>query len=228
MSKSVGQLCRMVKSSAVKLARIPDDPAVQNRQFIYAIEAEEQTPGTESSSQAIQQYVERLLPLQTYARELSLLGLAGRSFTAETYAQVLRNWLGLDVEILRPAANAGDAGNIGTTAYDIEGELVTIRVPLRLGWWLYQYTLHHELGHVAAGHPLPVRSPNNGTIESFKVPDRRLARQAPVAGPPTTTLSNDTRLLIYEAEAELRAKRGMLAGSLGPTVVQTGNLSQVQ
>ena len=168
-------------------------------------------------------YVETILPLDIYARELSLLKLAGTKFTAEVYAELLEKHLHIDIDIERSSPGNLPEGQLGSTRYDVEGARVHIKVARRLGWWMYQYTLFHELGHVAAGHPLPSRGPD-GYIVSFKKPPVRLASRRPV----DANLSFETRLAIYEEEAELRARYGMLTGQLGKAVVQTGNLAQVR
>lgn len=175
----------------------------------------------------IDQYVQKAVTLETYARELSILGLAGWSFTGEIYAETLAEYLGLEIEVVRTPHAEGGLRTLGTTRYDVEAGSVSVAVPLRLRWWIYQYVLYHELGHVAAGHPLPVRT-EDGTVTGFKAPGRWIARSSPVTGPAAEGLSHETRLALYEAEAELRARRGMLAGSLGRTLLQTGNLTQVR
>lgn len=209
------------------LVRGTGDSLAPEARLLRTIEDAEDHEATGVSDNAVNEYAEQILSLEEYARELALLGLTGRGFTAEMYAEALGERLGLDVRIVRSSIQHVDIRELGATNYDTENGLVTVSVPLRLGWWLYQYALHHELGHVAAGHPLPVRA-HHGQITGFKEPTKRLARKGPVARASGTMLSANTRLRLYEAEAELRARRGMLAGSLGSTVVQTGSLSQVR
>lgn len=230
MSSSVSRLCRDLGGWAAKLARGSGASFAHDPDLLQAIGDAEETENTRARDKALKDYAERVVSLQDYARELSLLGLTGRSFTAEMYAEALEQHLGLRISITRTPNNAGndaDIRKLGATSYDVENGLVAISVPLRLGWWLYQYALHHELGHVAAGHPLPIRS-QDGEIAGFKEPANRIGRRPPAARASATKLPNGMRLRLVEAEAELRARRGMLAGSLGSTVVQTGSLTQVR
>lgn len=227
MSNFVLRLCTNLGGYARRLVQRQSGSVARDLNLLQAIEDAEGTDAAGPSDQSVKDYAERVLSLQEHARELSLLGLTGRNFTAEIYADALGEHLGLDIRIVRASIYDADIRNLGTTTYDIENGLVTISVTLRLGWWLYQYALHHELGHVAAGHPLPIRA-RNGEITGFKEPTRRIARRPPVTRASATSLSKNSRLRLYEAEAELRARRGMLAGSLGSTVVQTSILTQVR
>lgn len=170
-------------------------------------------------------FVAGLIPYEQYMRELVLLGLKGVPFTGDAYSEALADKLDLRIRILRPTNVALERRRLGrTTRHADSRDLLTIEIPVRLGrGWLYNYTLLHELGHVAAGHPpLPPDLPAEA-LTDLEPPDERLARKVPLtSGLPKGALGD-----LYEAEAELRAQHGMLAGSLGQLALGTERLNQV-
>ena len=65
--------------------------------------------------------------------------------------------------------------------------------------------VYHELGHLAAGHPLACYGPDGTASGRKTVLSKRLARRVPAASPIT-----------MEREARLREDYAMTAGALGP------------
>jgi hypothetical protein len=169
-------------------------------------------------------FVASLIPYEEYVRELALLGLKGTPFTGDAYSEALANKLDVRIRILRPTNVALERRQLGRTTRHPDSGDVTVEIPVRLGrGWLYNYTLLHELGHVAAGHPPLPPDLDEATLADLEPPDERLARKAPLtSGLPKGALGD-----LYEAEAELRAQHGMLAGSLGELALGTERLNQV-
>ena len=172
----------------------------------------------------VSEAVAGLVPYEEYVRELSLLGLKGVPFTGDVYSEALATKLGVLIRTVRPTNVAMDRRELGRATWTAKPPELLVEVPVRLGrGWLYQYTLLHEMGHIAAGHsPLPVDLPDDAPV-ALDPPPKRLARKPPLTqGLPKGALRD-----LYEAEAELRAQHGMLAGSLGELSLGTERLNQV-
>lgn len=163
-------------------------------------------------------------PRGEFARELGVLGLQGQSHTAEIYASALSSYLGKEICIVRIPAFDSDLGELGRTLYLKRESRIKIEVSLRVSWWLYQYTLLHELGHIAAGHPPAIFDKETGDLSGFGEPPAKwLASQPPL----TEVLPPAALLDLYEAEAELRAEHALLMGAGGRTILQTDSLVQL-
>jgi hypothetical protein len=152
-----------------------------------------------------------LLTPQQFQAELALLGLSGREFGPRDYAKALGKYLGIKIaicvlpderypEVTRMMARAGKVAEL---SYSIEPPSAVLLVPSSLPPIVRTLAIYHELGHVAAGHPLDVWE--SGTKTGRKqFPERRLARRLPVADD-----------VFREQEADLRATYALLAGCLG-------------
>lgn len=174
---------------------------------------------------ACRDFAAQALPYEEYIRELAMLGLRGRPHAGEDYRAALEAYLGLRIAIVRPPNVAFGANSrvLGRTSYGPGLREVTVEIPRRLSWWLYQYTLLHELGHVAAGHPPCSPNEHTGEIALGNPPPERLARKHPL----TKGLAAEAFKDLYEAEAELRVEHAFLAGALGQGALATDKLTQV-
>ena len=153
-----------------------------------------------------------LLSPEEFQAELAILGLSGREFGPREYAEILGEKLEMDIticvladehypELTRKMARAGKVAELSYSE-DLLGAVIL--VPSSLPPIVRTLSVYHELGHVAAGHPVEVweGDAKTGRLEHV---GRRLARRPPV---------EDRRLC--EQEADLRAVYSLLAGSLGP------------
>ncbi len=104
-------------------------------------------------------------------------------------------------ELTRKMARAGKVAELSYSK-DLLGAVIL--VPSSLPPIVCTLAVYHELGHVAAGHPVEVWEGGTKTGRLEQV-NRRLARRPPL---------EDRRLC--EQEADLRAVYSLLAGSLGP------------
>jgi hypothetical protein len=152
-----------------------------------------------------------LLSPEDFQAELALLGLSGREFGTREYAEILGETLEMEIticvlpddhypELTRKMARAGKLAEL---TYSTNPLGAVILVPSSLPPIVRTLSVYHELGHVAAGHPVEVWEGGAKTGRLEHVP-RRLARRPPV---------EDRRLC--EQEADLRAVYSLLAGSLG-------------
>ena len=168
------------------------------------------------------------LSYEEFVMELSLLHLRDRPYSCHDYARNLSQYLGRSIEIsvlsnaefARPQQDiiGDDGSSFGRLVLIQDRDDLYIEVPCSLSPWLLQYTVFHELGHLAAGHP-------PRTADGVRLPPsgRQLARRPPlVSGLPQKALED-----LYEAEADLRAEYAIITGSLGPIAVQTARLSQI-
>jgi hypothetical protein len=152
-----------------------------------------------------------LLSPEEFQAELALLGLSGREFGPREYAEILGEKLEMQIticvlpedhypELTHKMARAGKVAELSYTE-DFMGAVILM--PSSLPAIVRTLSVYHELGHVAAGHPVEVWEGGAKTGRLEHVP-RRLARRPPV---------EDRRLC--EQEADLRAVYSLLAGSLG-------------
>ena len=152
-----------------------------------------------------------LLSPEEFQAELALLGLSGREFGPREYAEILGEKLGIEITICvlpddhypELTLEMARAGKVAELSYSEDLLGATILVPSSLPSIVRTLSVYHELGHVAAGHPLEVWEGGTRTNRLERVP-RRLARRPPV---------EDRGLC--EQEADLRAVYSLLAGSLG-------------
>lgn len=164
------------------------------------------------------------LSYNEFAAELVVLGLAGVTFGPDEYAQALARYIGaridvvdlndLDYPLLRRALVS--LGISGGLFYEPDARRIWIIVPSSLGERERTKLIYHELAHLAAGHPMrqehvlradprPARQP-----EPLWEPDfRRLSQRLPPEEP-----------ALSEAEADLRARYALRAGSYGPAIYE--------
>lgn len=194
--------------------------------------------GEEERRAALEALAARRLPFEEYVLELAMLGLRGRRHSTGEYAAAIGARLRKSVEIAvlseaefeLGARGAADVdGSFGRLVFAPEGDEVRVEVPAGLSPWLHQFTVAHELGHLAAAHPPRVQASPSGAVRRTGVAGwadvwpRRLARKPPlVSGLPPEALDG-----LYEAEADLRAQYAIITGALGPVTVQTSRLSQI-
>ncbi len=191
-------------------------------------------PSAEAEMQQItdiEEFVERLIPYEELVRELAVLRLLGTSYTADDYAAALEEPLGMKIRIKRFEEVRASSG-VASVDYDEEAATATIWVPKRLSWWLAQYAIFHELGHLAAGHPyIPVFAETGEEGDPYYPTGRRLARK----GPPkyrdlpnriAKNISPDELGRIHQAEAELRAQHNMLTSQLGEQAIEVDRINQ--
>ena len=158
-----------------------------------------------------------------FQEELIVLGLSGRTFGPGDYGSALSDFLGIsisvhvipDLEHPELARQLALSGRLGEIRYSDKLRLATILVPESLPPLIFDLTVFHELGHLAAGDLLIAQAPDNTTdtddksrTEGFPtLPARqgkRVARGLPFAAE-----------AIREHEANLRAAYAFFAGRLG-------------
>jgi hypothetical protein len=159
-----------------------------------------------------------------FLEELERLGLKGKCFGPSEYAHALAAYLGVqirieivdDAEDPQSARGFAEAGHTACVWYDERSGVARIFVPGSLPPLEMTAAVYHELGHLAAGHPLECYGPD-GTASGYKKAlPRRLARRAPAG-----------RTVTIEREARLREDYAMTAGALGPLCLQDESLGQL-
>lgn len=160
---------------------------------------------------------------EEFQEELTVLGLSGRRFGPEEYRSALSSFLGISisVHVIRDAHHPELArrlalsGRLGEVRYSSDLSLAAVLVPESLPPLVFDLTVFHELGHLAAGDLLTFQSPEEVTASTEDVSGgplrttpvrqgRRLARGLPFA-------TESAR----EHEANLRASYAFVAGCLG-------------
>jgi hypothetical protein len=174
----------------------------------------------------VQSQTHRSRPLLTAAEfqeELAILGLSGRRFEPEDYADALGDYLDISIAIhVIPDAwypelsrRLAISGRLGELRYSEQLTLAAIFVPGSLPPLVLTLTILHELGHLAAGDLLiESHEGDRGTYhwhveqEKFATSStkkgKKLARGLPFAEEP-----------LREREANLRASYALFAGCLG-------------
>jgi hypothetical protein len=159
------------------------------------------------------------LTQEQFQEELVVLGLSDQAFGPSEYADALGRHLGVTIAIdVVPDAEhpllsreLARKGITGETRYRADLARAQVIVPGSLPPLALNFTLLHELGHLAAGDlfidpdqpgPQGVRASALPTLETPN--GRRLARGLPFA-----------RALDREHEANLRAGYAFVAGCLG-------------
>lgn len=159
------------------------------------------------------------LTQEQFQEELVVLGLSDRPFGPREYADALERHLDVTIAIdVVPDAEhpllsreLARKGITGETRYRADLARAQIMVPGSLPPLALNFTLLHELGHLAAGDllirphrpgPEPIRTSAPPTLEVLN--GRRLAHGLPFA-----------RALDREHEANLRAGYAFVAGCLG-------------
>ncbi len=166
----------------------------------------------------------RLVTFSAFLEELEILGLKGRCFGPSEYAHALAAYLDIqigievvdDAEDPRSARGFVEAGYTACLWYDERSGLARIFVLGSLPALEITAAVYHELGHLAAGHPLAYYSPDGAASGRRKALSRRLARKMPAARP-----------VVMEKEARLREDYAVTAGALGPLCLEGESLGQI-
>ena len=210
------------------------DPRRADESLLARVMGEYKSGSVESYARAVDTMAAQRLSFEEYVLELALLGLHGRTHTPDQYAAALgkRLRLGIRISVLSNAEfirGSGDAvvsgGSLGRLIRIPNMQDVSVEVPTGLSPWLHQFTIAHELGHLAAAHPAPITVEGGELTAHFAIqpPRRRLARKPPLtSGLPPQILED-----LYEAEADLRAQYTIVTASLGPVAVGTSRLTQI-
>ena len=159
-----------------------------------------------------------LLTAAEFQEELAILGLSGRRFEPEDYADALGDYLGISIAVhVIPdswypelSRRLAISGRLGELRYAEQSNMAAIFVPGSLPPLVLTLTILHELGHLAAGDLLIEPDEVDQNAEEVKfttLPLRKgkqLARGDPFAGES-----------LREREANLRASYALFAGCLG-------------
>jgi len=167
--------------------------------------------------------VRGFLTPEGFQEELTVLGLSGRKFGPEDYVSALSAFLeiSISVYVIRDAHHPELArrlalsGRLGEVRYSDDLRLATVPVPESLPPLVFDLTVFHELGHLAAGDLLTLQgseettalgeNPSAGLLPTTAIHHgKRLARGLPFA-------TESSR----EHEANLRASYAFVAGCLG-------------
>lgn len=163
-------------------------------------------------------------------QDLKRLGLAGRYFGPLHLARCLETRLDtririaviedLDHPLLR--RNLLYGGIRGGLLYVPETKTATVLVPSSANPVEWAETTYHELSHIMAGHPLPVRGFEEGGCEArLWLPPRRLSRRPvprELASARKVSDLGPKLLARFEGEADLMAEYLLLAGAYGPDI----------
>ena len=164
-----------------------------------------------------------MLSAEQFQEELALLGLSGKEYGPEAYAEALGAYLGIsiavhvipDLQYPELSHRLASSGRMGEIRYSEELGIAVIIVPGSLPSLVSVLTVFHELGHLAAGDLLiePSTGPDNPSPEisgtdafaTVRIEQgKRLARGYPFA-----------HENLREREANLRASYALTAGCLG-------------
>ena len=160
---------------------------------------------------------------EEFQEELIVLGLSGRKFGPEDYVSALSAFLeiSISVHVIRDtqhpelARRLALSGRLGEVRYSDDLRLAAVLVPESLPPLVFDLTVFHELGHLAAGDLLTLQgaeettalgeNPSGGLLPTTPVHNgKRVARGLPFA-------TESAR----EHEANLRASYAFVAGCLG-------------
>ena len=161
---------------------------------------------------------------EEFQGELIVLGLSGRKFGPDDYVSALSAHLGISVSVhvIRDAHHPELArrlalsGRLGELRYSDDLRLAVVLVPESLPPLVFDLTVFHELGHLAAGDLLTLQRPG----ETTALPEAG----HPAGLLPTTPVRHGQRLArglpfatesAREHEANLRASYAFVAGCLG-------------
>ena len=166
----------------------------------------------------------RFVSPEEFQEELIVLGLSGRTFKVEDYVSALSDYLEVAISIhVIPDAEFPEltrrlalSGRLGEIRYSDDLRLAAVFVPESLPPLVFDLTVLHELGHLAAGDLLILRRSGEEVprddrdliVKEFQTTPvrygRRLARGLPFAAEAAR-----------EHEANLRASYALMAGCLG-------------
>lgn len=209
-------------------------PRRRERESLASVTEAYEAGSAESYDRALDGLAAERLPFEEYVRELAMLGLHDRTHTTDQYAAALEDRLRYRIKI-SILSNAEFAKESEDPAYSSEalGRLifiprtrdVSVEVPAGLSPWLHQFTIAHELGHLAAAHPPRKNGDRDEPADrdGTSSPRPRLARKPPL----TSGLSPRVLEDLYEAETDLRAQYAIFTASLGPVAVRTSKLTQI-
>ena len=160
-----------------------------------------------------------LLTPESFQEELAVLGLSGKRFGVEEYADALGDYLGISVrihvvpDIWYPEVSRclASSGRLAELHYSEELRLAAIIAPGSLPPLVLALAVLHELGHLAAGdHLIELGAAASGGTVGETYPTCRIRRGKKLArGLPLA--DEDLR----EREASLRAAYALIAGCLG-------------
>ncbi|HET7271961.1 MAG TPA: hypothetical protein VFI90_12845 [Rubrobacter sp.] len=164
-----------------------------------------------------------MLSAEQFQEELVLLGLSGKEYGPEEYAEALGAYLGIsiavhvipDLQYPELSHRLASSGRMGEIRYSEELGIAVIIVPGSLPSLVSVLTVLHELGHLAAGDlliepggGLGNTTPENSGKDAFATVriehGKRLAQGFPFA-----------HENLREREANMRASYALTAGCLG-------------
>jgi hypothetical protein len=164
-----------------------------------------------------------LLTAADFQEELALLGLSGRRFVPEDYADALGDYLGISINIhVIPdewypelSRRLAISGRLGELRYSEQLTLAAIFVPGSLPPLVSTLTILHELGHLAAGDVLIVSSEEVGGAQGQHAEGERFVTSPVSKGKKLACGSPFAEEALREREANMRASYALFAGCLG-------------
>jgi hypothetical protein len=164
-----------------------------------------------------------LLTAADFQEELAILGLSGRRFVPEDYADALGDYLGISINIhvipddLYPdlSRRLAISGRLGELRYSEQLTLAAIFVPGSLPPLVSTLTILHELGHLAAGDVLIVSSEEVGGAQGQHAEGERFVTSPVSKGKKLACGSPFAEEALREREANMRASYALFAGCLG-------------
>jgi hypothetical protein len=164
-----------------------------------------------------------LLTAADFQEELAILGLSGRRFVPEDYADALGDYLGISINIhVIPdewypelSRRLAISGRLGELRYSEQLTLAAIFVPGSLPPLVSTLTILHELGHLAAGDVLIVSSEEVGGAQGQHAEGERFVTSPVSKGKKLACGSPFAEEALREREANMRASYALFAGCLG-------------
>jgi hypothetical protein len=164
-----------------------------------------------------------LLTAADFQEELAILGLSGRRFVPEDYADALGDYLGISINIhVIPdewypelSRRLAISGRLGELRFSEQLTLAAIFVPGSLPPLVSTLTILHELGHLAAGDVLIVSSEEVGGAQGQHAEGERFVTSPVSKGKKLACGSPFAEEALREREANMRASYALFAGCLG-------------
>ena len=164
-----------------------------------------------------------LLTAAEFQEELAILGLSGRRFVPNDYADALGDHLDISINIhVIPDAwypelsrRLAISGRLGELRYSEQLTLAAIFVPGSLPPLVSTLTILHELGHLAAGDVLLEPSEQASEPHLQPTEDARFATSSTRKGKKLARGVPFAEEALREREANLRASYALFAGCLG-------------